>query len=248
MSTQTPSLRNKITNPRTGKTHHRRTASHQAPGTPVNKPALTQNNIRDSPQISTKPKASQKMPTMETQTDNNFPLRDEEMHKKLDALAERFTCVETDSTQFKTSLEFTQNEVDVLKEENIALKDMVSELSLEIKRNTYAIEKLGTKHENLQISTRKRNLIFEGVPETQGGRENLHDTICKLFAELGVAKPIDYDLAYRIGQNQGKYPRPIFISFIRLDDRNLIYSSRTHLRNSRHLSRVWISEDVTPQT
>ena len=137
-----------------------------------------------------------------------------------------------------------------LKEENESLKESLLEMSLEIQRNTYAIQKLTGKQANLETNTKKKNLILEGVPELQQRdvRENLQDTICAIFAEMGISKPIDYDLAYRIGNYAGKAPRPILISFIRQDDRNMIYANRLQLRKTRNFQRVWVSEDVTPQT
>ena len=188
------------------------------------------------------------MPAVETQTENQAPMRDEELHKKLDTLAGRFDNVEKINNDFKASLEFTQEEVLDLKEENSTLRGALKELQLEMERNAYAIQKLSHKHENLETATRRRNLIFEGVPEIPDGRENLHDTVCRVLSEMGISKPVDYDSAYRIGMKQGKYPRPVFVSFCRQDDRNLVYANRTQLRNSRHLARVWVSEDVTPQT
>ena len=100
----------------------------------------------------------------------------------------------------------------------------------------------------METNVRKKNIIFEGIPEAQDTRENLHDTVFQLFAELGIEKPIDYDAAYRIGARPGKYPRPLLISLLRMDDRNLIFSRRPQLRNSRYFANVWITEDVTPRT
>ena len=129
--------------------------------------------------------------TTETQTEDHHPLRDEELHKKLDALASRFDKVEAVNAEFKVSLEFTQEEVKDLKEENAELRESLKELSLEIKRNTYAIQGLSNKHENLETTTRKKNIIFEGVPENTQGRENLQETICQIFSEMRIEKAID---------------------------------------------------------
>ena len=146
------------------------------------------------------------MPSTETQTEMAHQHRDEELHKKLNFLAERFNVVEKNQEDFKTSLKFTQEEVKDLKEENESLKESLLEMSLEIQRNTYAIQKLTGKQANLETNTKKKNLILEGVPELQqrDSRENLQDTICAIFAEMGISKPIDYDLAYRIGNYEGK--------------------------------------------
>ena len=161
---------------------------------------------------------------METQTDAPSQSRDDDLHEKMDKLANCFDNVEKRCDEYKTSLEFTQEEVKELKEENTSLKESLKELSLEVQRNIYAIQKLNNK---------------------QG---NVHETVCQLFSEMKIAKPMDYNAAYRLGSKPGRYPRPILISFIRQDDRNLVYAKRTQLRNSQHLARVWVSEDVTPQT
>ena len=91
----------------------------------------------------------------------------------------------------------------------------------------HAIQKLTKKQGNLETSTKKRNLVFDSIPEQQqqGSREILHDIICSMFSDMGIAKPIDYDLAYRVGAKVGRTPRPILVSFIRLDDRNIIYAA-----------------------
>ena len=174
------------------------------------------------------------MPSAETQTET--PPRDNELHKKMDEFANRFNNVEKVSEEYKTSFQFTQEEVQGLQEENTALKSILEELSLEIKRNSFAIQKLDSKQERMETDSRKKNLIFEGVPEQQGVRENLQEGICQIFSEMEIERQISYDAVYRVGQRPGKYPRPLFVSFVRLDDRNLIFANRSHLRNSQHFT------------
>ena len=248
-TTHIPNLRNTTRHPKTGKITPRNRINHLPVLTPTKAKAKDPLDKPPSSQSSHKQNPNANMPVAETQTDTGHPQRDEELHRKLDNLAERFDTVEKTNVDYKASLEFTQAEVLELKEENDTLKESLIELSLEIQRNTYAIQNLTAKHTNLESNTKKRNLIFEGIPEQQpGSRENLHERICALFSEMGIVKPIDYDMAYRIGSIPGKNPRPILISFIRQDDRNLIYAARTQLRKSRNFQRVWVSEDVPPQT
>ena len=93
----------------------------------------------------------------------------------------------------------------------------------------------------MEINARKKNLVFEGVPESREGRENLNELICHILAEMGIEKQIEYDAVYRVGQKQGKHPRPLIVSFIRADDRNFIFSRRAHLRDSHNFQRVWLA-------
>ena len=246
-----PGLRKVTKDPRTGVLYHRKDIRHSRDSRSPKEIAKPRSNPSRIPTNSKKAASTldkDKMPSMETQTESMAAARDEEMHSKLDALANRFDSVEKTSNDYRISLEFSQGQIKDLKEENVVLREALKELTLEVDRNAYAIQKMNGKHENLETSTKRRNLIFEGVPEPQGGRENLHDTICKLLSDMGIVKPIDYDMAYRMGQKPGKYPRHICISFLRQDDRNLVFANRVRLRNSPHLSRVWISEDVTQQT
>ena len=241
---RTPSLRKTTKDPATGQVNHRRSTGHVPPPplTPSPKPSslrLSQRIRNTSQSPALKPS---KMPTAETQMEHSSSIRDEELHKKVDGLAtglaESFNTVEKVCEGFQTLIEFTQEEVQDLKEENLALKETLKELSLEIQRNTYAIQKLGTKHENLEVITKKKNLIFEGVPEHQGGRENIHEPVCNILSEMDIHKAIDYEAAYRLGQKPGKYPRPVFIAFGKLNDRNLVFANMANLRSSRNLSRV----------
>ena len=248
LGARTPTLRQKTRNPNTGEIHYRTTVSHTCENSTAKIKTLKTLNRTLLGEEVRKNETTTKMPTMETQTDIPPRARDEELHQKMDKLFDRFDSVEKKCDGYQTSLEFTQEEVLELKEENATLKASLNELSLEIQRNTYAIEKLNTKQGKVETTIRKRNLIIDGVPESQAGRENLHEIVCQLLSEMKITKPIDYDAVYRLGPKPGKYPRQILIAFIRQDDRNMVYARRTHLRNSPHFSRVWISEDVTPQT
>ena len=247
-----PTLRKTIKDPRTGQLHHRSPSGHYKilkKSDTHNRTLITPTKQGTTPSDTTAT-ITENMPTMETQTDTGGVVRDEELHRKLDTLADRFNKVEETSEEYKASLEFTQAEVRDLKEENIALKDALNELSMEIKRNTFAIQGLAVKQENLDTNTRKKNLVFDGVPERpdQTGRENLHEAVCSLLSDMGITKSVEYDAAYRMGQKRGKHPRPLLVSFMRQDDRNFIYSKRSQLRNSPHFSKVWVTEDVSSRT
>ena len=246
LNARTPTLRQTTRNPKTGEVIHRKLSGHITNTPETNSPSK---DPQTPPRGSTNIKPSTtNMPVVETQTETPHQPKDEELHQKMDKLADRFENVEKKCDDYKTSLEFTQEEVKDLRDENIALKESLRDLSLEIQRNTYAIQKLSANQENMETNMRKRNLIFEGIPEMQAGRENLHATVCQIFTEMEIEKPIDYDAAYRIGSKQGKYPRQLLISFIRQDDRDMVYLRRMRLSKSQHFKRVWVSEDVTPRT
>ena len=92
--------------------------------------------------------------------------------------------------------------------------------------------------------TKKRNLIFEGVPE--GKREATDRVICDLFDRLDLDKGIYFDACYRVGPYSEGRPRPILVSFERQADRDMVYARRMDLKNMDGLQKVWINEDVSP--
>ena len=69
-----------------------------------------------------------------------------------------------------------------------------------------------------------------------------------LFVALDLQKPIDYDQAYRLGFFNPKRTRSILVSFIRQEDRDLVFSLRTSLQRSANHYNVWINEDITPES
>ena len=169
-ATRILTLRKTIKDPRTGQLHIRKSSGHCQPdGGELDTSILETTETENSPTtlLNTDTQLTTIMPAAETQTEGTAQtsLRDEEMHRKLDTLVDRFDKIEKISGEYEVSLEFTQDQVKGLKEENAVLREALQELSLECKRNTHAIQGLTTKQENLDTITRKRNLVFEGLPE-----------------------------------------------------------------------------------
>ena len=148
----------------------------------------------------------------------------------------------------KTSLEFTQAEVDQLREENKVMKKYLSDFELEIQRNAYAIQKVETKADKLELQIKKRNIILEGVHESETGTEDVHKVVCAILEDLQITRSIIFDQCYRIRAFNKRRTRPIFLSFLKVNDRDLVYSKRANLRHSAKFSRVWIAEDTGPNT
>ena len=73
--------------------------------------------------------------------------------------------------------------------------------------------------------SKKRNLIFEGVPELENGRrEDVDKTVCDIIELLSVKKSINFEACYRMGPTSNSYPRAIMVSFERQADWEAIYS------------------------
>ena len=91
-----------------------------------------------------------------------------------------------------------------------------------MQRNPYALSKMDMRQEKLETSMRKHNVIVKGLVEPQGGRENPREAVRGVIQELVVDPNTQYDQAYRIGQLRDDRIRPLFISFVRLEDREFL--------------------------
>ena len=154
--------------------------------------------------------------------------------------------VNTTVKGLEKSLEFSYKEIKDLKKENIALKTRLEAVELEEKRSQFQAKIVDDKLDRLETTTKKRNLIFEGVHEIDGKREEVDKTIGALFEQLGVQEGVNFDACFRMGPYNKSRTRPILVSFERQGDRDLLYARRMDLRRTRDFRQVWINEDLGP--
>ena len=152
----------------------------------------------------------------------------------------------TDQDGRAASLEFTQAQVDDLKEENKILRECLGDLEVEMLRNKYAITKVEGRQDKLDMLIKKKNIIVEGLHESRRDQENPSEIVDRLFEELGVNCTLTYDQAYRIGPFNDRKSRPFLISFQKQKDRDYVFSLRTNLRGSENFYNVCLTDDVAP--
>ena len=144
----------------------------------------------------------------------------------------------------KDSLEFSQKEVDTLKDENYKLKQKIADLEIEGSRTNYQLKKMDEKIDRVDTLCKKKNLIFEGIPELHDGKEDVEKTVWNLFDQLEINTGINFDACYRQGNYNKNRDRPIVITFQKQADRDLVYSSRMNLRRTQNYKHVWVNEDL----
>ena len=144
----------------------------------------------------------------------------------------------------RTSLEYSQQEIDMLKGENVELRRMLNDVEMEGKRSVYQMGKIEEKVDRVDTTVKKKNLIFEGVPETNESKENVEKSIWGLFDQLKINGEIVFDACYRQGAYNKNRTRPIVISFLKQADRDFVYASRMSLRKTQDYKHVWINEDL----
>ena len=161
-------------------------------------------------------------------------------------MGEKSTKLDGTVKNLEASLEFSQHEIDILKKENEELKKKVWASEIEDKRTQFQVNMIDDKVDILETSLKKKNLIFEGVSEFEGRREDVEKTSGYLFDQLAVGKGIYFDACYRMDPYVKGRSRPILVAFDRQSDRDLLYAKRMELRQTADYQRVWVNEDLGP--
>ena len=172
---------------------------------------------------------------------------DDELTHEIEDIKQGLQKLDSVQTDQISSIEFTQAQIDEIREENRSLHQQLADIELEVQRNKYALNTLGNRQREVETLARKKNLVIEGLSEKPRGHEDTHATVVDLFKAMDIDGPVNYDQAYRIGPFNEKRTRALFISFVKMEDRNFIFSQRTNLRKSVNHYNVWINDDVTPE-
>ena len=146
----------------------------------------------------------------------------------------------------ESSLEFSYKEIADLKKENTSLKLKLGNVETEDKRTQFQLKDVADKLDRLDSVSKKKNLVFDGIPEMDGRKEDTDKVIGALFDQLQVGKEIAFEACYRLGPYSKSKPRSILVSFDKQSDRDLVYSRRMNLKRTADYSRVWINEDISP--
>ena len=137
-----------------------------------------------------------------------------------------------------TSLEYSQKEIGDLKAENISLRKRLEEVETEEECSRYQIKTVEDKLDKVETYGKKKNLIIEGLQESDGGREDIEKTIRDLFDQLNLDRGLEFDACYRVGGFSRNRTRPILLSFLKQADRELVYMKRMELRRTVSYTRL----------
>ena len=123
-------------------------------------------------------------------------------------------------SELKTSLEFSQSEIVLLKDENRVLRQKLADMELKGSQSTFQLKKVEEKKDRVETICKRKKVVFEGIPEMEDERENVDKTVWALFNQIKVGKGIDLDTSYRQGYFSRSRCRPVVISFQKQTDRD----------------------------
>lgn len=178
---------------------------------------------------------------------------------QLDLILEKLQClpeiqkeiteVRKDIADVKKSLEYTQGELDTIKEtvaENVSKIKIMESSILDLQAIRDENKKLRADLESLDAYGRRENLVFSNINESDD--ENCTSLILKLFtSNLGIdqsaAAYINFQRVHRLGgkRKDGK-PRDIIARFCLYPDREKVWNLRYKLKGTP----IIIQEDFPP--
>ena len=151
----------------------------------------------------------------------------------VEATDKRIDTIIKEVQGIKTSLEFTQSQVDQLV--NLNLDEGLLNIQNEIDR-------LKDKVDDLENRSRRNNLCFDGIEETY--KETWSNTEDKLKAilqdELEIYD-VEIERAHRTGSKKEGKSRPVVAKFLKYKDREKVFKAKRKLKGSG----IYIREDLS---
>ena len=145
------------------------------------------------------------------------------------------------------SLEFTQQEVDILKGENKVLKDEVRDLKTELNKNNSSDESLRKIQNRLDYQedySRRNNLRIDGLDEKNNETwEETEEKVQRLLRDTLGMGAVALERAHRVGPSSrpgAARPRAIVARFCSFPDRQRALRNSAKLRNTN----IYLNEDL----
>ena len=149
---------------------------------------------------------------------NAFTTFQAQVSKKLEKL-DKIDNIVTSLDQLKSDVHIQNDNIVHLKDENEKLKAAICQLNVYKQKVT-----------DLEIYTKRNNLIFDGV-EQDSGPESYSSLLSKLhniFEQLGIPDPKDIavETVHRLGRKIAGKPQSLIARFVKFNDRQMIWSKR----------------------
>ena len=151
------------------------------------------------------------------------------------------TALRQENTELKSSLQFTQAELDDLKGTTKSHGEQLQKVSQGLRDNEELEERVRIMDDNF----RRNNIRIEGVPE--GNSENFEQTQVRVESVIAEKLKVNVKIesANRVGSNIGSTkPRPIIARFPNFGERQKCMKAAPKLKGSN----IYFNEDVCKKT
>lgn len=148
-----------------------------------------------------------------------------------------------EAQDLKNSLQFSQKEVDELKETCKELKKKSQEARTDISTVRESVMTMSGKSDYLEGQSKRKNVIIDGIPESPGEswEESEYKVRELLRTELQMDEErIEVERAHRMGNGRGAdKPRQIVVKFLRFKDKTAVMGRRNRLKGTN----IFLNED-----
>ena len=174
-----------------------------------------------------------------------------EMNRKFDKYEEKIRKLSSDNDELKRSLEFTQSEVDILKQENDQFKREKKEMDERLQAAEKDVHHLLDKNCYLEDASRRNNLKFMNMADRPDETwEQAAAKVQTLLKEELDIPDVQLDRAHRVGSYDPGRTRPIVARFTRYADRECTLRNARKLKSPKkaHNNNIYIYEDLSEAT
>lgn len=131
----------------------------------------------------------------------------------------------------------TRTEVQRLNEELKEVRRDLSSKQLQITTARRTVKALRNNLEKQEGYSRRYNLLFEGIPETEGETtEMLAQKVRSFLANILALSGMPFDILHRLGAKRPKGDRRVIVKFHSLSDKNMVWEARKKIRNNPETS------------
>lgn len=163
----------------------------------------------------------------------------------MDSTNSRMDTITKEVQDLKTSIQYTQKEVDELKITQAKQSEHCNTTQTDIVKLCESMQVILDKHEYLEGQSRRNNIVIDGIPEAPG--ESWEDSEEKvkdmLRQKLQLQREIEVERAHRTGKPEAarERPRSIVVKFLRFKDKAAVLQRAKNLKGTK----IFINEDYT---
>ncbi|XP_049897457.1 uncharacterized protein LOC126388379 [Epinephelus moara] len=161
----------------------------------------------------------------------------------LDSTNSRLDAITKEVQDLKSSIQFTQKDVDELKITQAKQSDHCNIIQTDIMKLCESLQVILDKQEYLEGQSRRNKIVIDGIPEAPGeswadSEEKVKDMLKK---KLQLQREIEVERAHRTGKPEAarERPRSIVVKFLRFKDKAAVLQRAKNLKGTK----IFINED-----
>jgi ribA/ribD-fused uncharacterized protein len=151
-------------------------------------------------------------------------------------------------TDISNSVEFAVGQAKDAVETARRSEKCIGELRTENYKLQSTVNDMQQKLLNLELQSRRNNLIFCGVPEQENEKwEDCENAVADILGSIGM-QGVKFERVHRLGQKRQGSHRHIIAKFCYYKDKERAWKSRFDLANIEiPATNLWITEDYPPE-